>query len=179
MTALQCVLPCPVCRESYQKYSRDKLPKVLPRDMGDFVVDVHDMVNLKLDKPAAEEPASVWKERQLTKFSRDGYASYVEDMFYFLFTVTANYPLAFTDRTTLAKHYEELFTQVAQAMSPHRPWGIQMTNYLALRPIGPTLEQGRNALMEWLYGLYRIVMPENQQHSLKTIQATMEKIRRH
>jgi hypothetical protein len=148
----------------------------------DWVVDIHDRVNLKLDKPAAEAPAPEWKEFQLQYFSQASYASYVEDMFFFFFTLAANYPLVWTQDTHMAKKYGEFFHTLPKAMA-HRPWGEKMAKYISSHPLNDqVLSGGRQALMEWLYGMYVAVLGPVRDgekiESFKTITKTMERMRK-
>jgi len=170
---LRYLLPCPYCRESYRRFSRD-LDQVPAENMGDFFVEMHDCVNLKLEKQSALLPASAWAVIKLEEFREIGFPSYVEDMFFFLFTLAANYPLAFTPETQIEKHYRDFFQTLPMAMI-HRPWGKIMHEYLKENPITTALA-GRRELTKWLYGMYRRVVPDAKE--FETIVRTMNKMRK-
>jgi len=193
MEILCYILPCPTCRKSYRKFSRS-LPLTNPEHVGDWLVEIHDCVNLKLEKPAASVPDPIehWKNFQVAKFAnipevsdghekQVGYASYVEDMFFFLFTLAANYPLTWTQDTQVADKYREFFQTLPKAMM-HRPWGRKMADYTSQRPLtNEILSSGREALMKWLYGIYLQVPIQGEQiekPSFEVISKTMEMMRK-
>jgi len=173
MDLLRYILPCPTCRESYRQFSKN-LDQVPAEHIGDWVIDIHDRVNLKLDKPAADEPAAHWKDFQLHQFARNGYASYVEDMFFFFFTLAANYPLTWTQNTQVAEKYRDFFETAAPTAMAHRPWGKSMQKYLESHPLDLS---GREELMQWLYGMFTAVMPAPHP-TMETIQETMALMRK-
>jgi hypothetical protein len=178
MEILCYILPCPTCQKSYRKFSQITLPleKVDSKKIGDWVVEIHDCVNLKLDKPTASDPDPIqhWKNFQLKRFAREGYESYVEDMFFFLFTLAANYPLAWTRDTQVAEKYRDFFHTLPEAMA-HRSWGRKMVPLTE-----EILSGGRELLMKWLYGMYLaqpMLVAKDRKQSFETISKTMEMMR--
>lgn len=63
LRALRHILPCPVCRRSYCVISRD-LEDVDDSKVADYVLQLHDKVNCKLNKETSSKNWVFWKERQ-------------------------------------------------------------------------------------------------------------------
>lgn len=148
---LRTVLPCPACRDSYTTYCHPALQKCT--DLGLFVCQVHDQVNLKLDKPAAKHGAKEWCRAQRAFFGEQGWDAYVEDMWFFLFAVAANYPRDFCLQTRMASRQRAFFQTLGTAMA-HQPWGRQMQRYVQAHPLTDAIMSSRESLMRWLYGMY-------------------------
>lgn len=121
-------------------------------------------------------PAYTWTTIKLKELSEAGFSSYVEDMFFFLFTLAANYPRAFTPDTQAEKYYRRFFQVLPETMR-HRPWGETMREYLRENPLserGPLT--GRDQLMQWVHGMYTRVVPDPK--PLGVIRDTMEQMRK-
>lgn len=177
LQVLRCILPCPNCRASYRIFSRG-LSAVEPEDVGEFVIHIHDSVNIKLEKDAANFPAESWLNYQIVRFAEEGYASYVEDMVFFLFVLAANYVPRFTKDTELEKYYREFFTLLPVAMS-HRPWGATMASFLEAYPLKDSVLCGREDLFIWVYALYQAIYKANlEQWSQESIRGTVESLRK-
>lgn len=176
---LKCVLPCPSCRESYTAFCNQSLSLCEPKHIGEYACQVHDRVNLKLDKPACEHPPEYWIAQQRHYFQQHGWHSYLEDMWYFLFVIAANYPTRFCLDTRISRKYREFFTTLPAALA-HRPWGREMAEHMIKYPLDDAALSGRLALMQWLYsmytaaanGKYMVLQPWD------VIDRTMESIRR-
>ena len=155
--------------------------------IADFVLDVHDAVNIKLDKPAAVFPARAWKRYQMETCAEKGYGGYVDDLFFFLFTLALNYPVRFLRDTQLQRRYREFFDTLPQAMV-HRPFGQTMARYMIDHPLRDEVElDGREALFWWVYDMYRAVFDQrgkerqtagNRIHDADTVRKSIEAMRR-
>ena len=153
---LMSLLPCPTCRASYQTYCREMLPGCAHADLGDYVCRVHDKVNLKLEKEACHRDAEYWKRARIHEFQQAGWsdASFVEDMFYFLFAVAYNYPHHCGTDTHVSRKYREFFTTLPRALA-HRPVGKCIQRYVEAHPLEACDRlANRKNLLTWLYGMY-------------------------
>lgn len=176
LKALRHILPCPKCKRSYCVISRD-LNEIDHKDIADYVLQLHDKVNIKLDKENAKYPWTMWKKYQLSQFREDGYFSYVEDMFYFLFVLACNYPTQYTEETEQQEWYGYFFQNLPLSMN-QRKWGQIMEKFMRRNNLKQAL-RSRQKLVEYVYDLYVLVLPEeNQITSLETICETIETIRK-
>lgn len=162
------VLPCPTCRESYQEYCKILgLTQCRLDQLGDFVCNVHDKVNLKLNKPAKDFPADFWKFQLLENPNEIDPSQKVFDMFYFLFAIAANYPARWAFGTQLSKHYQEFFTTLPRAIN-HTAIGKCMEEYIRRVPLTNLVLANRSRLTRWLYGMFsKCAYPSNGKDDLK------------
>lgn len=174
---LQSVLPCPSCRISYQSYCNKSLASCELPFVGDYACQIHDRVNLKLEKEACSYPSDYWKLQQVANFEKGGWDSYVEDMWYFLFTLAANYPAQFALDTRVRDNVRAFFQTLPLALE-HRPWGQYMKRYLQTHPLHDSVMATRKDFMQWLYEMYaNSGLTASEVQSLEVIQRTMESIR--
>lgn len=176
LRALRYILPCPKCKRSYCVISRD-LSDVHYDDVGDYVLKLHDKVNVKLDKENAKYPYTMWKKFKMSQLRENGYFSYVEDMFYFLFVLACNYPTQYTEETETQKWYLYFFQHLPLAMN-QRKWGQTMEKFMRRNSLRHALKS-REKLVEYVYQMYMLILPdESEKHSLDTICETIETIRK-
>ena len=176
LRALRHILPCPVCRRSYCVISRD-LEDVDESQVADYVLQLHDKVNCKLNKETSSKNWVFWKERQCEYFRRNGYRQYLEAMFYFLFVLACNYPTTFTLDTETNKWYEHFFRNIPLSMR-QRQWGKIIEKYMRRNSLSEALKS-REQLLNYVYGMFELTLPEMSKHlSLEKICQTVETIRK-
>ncbi len=165
LVLLKKILPCQKCRRFYQEFVRDNLEKC--DNLGEFLCDLHQKVNVKLGKGTLRS-AEEWKKYYIDKYMLEGWNVYVDDLFYFLFTLAFNYPQDWAHTSQIAAAYAEFFTLLPQAI-PSEKFQSCFELQIKLRPLQEEVLRTRQALVTWIYEIYKACVPAEQQKSLEVI----------
>lgn len=176
LQALRAVLPCPTCRASYQDYCKSSLHECEPDMLGDYVCQLHDKVNLKLEKPAASKTWEHWKQERLEHFRANGWSCH-EELFYFFFVLAYNYPRRFARGSNVAAKHKAFYESIAHSFT-HTNLGKCMASYVDNNALTDTVLSARVRLVSWVYDLYTACATMRPLQSLAKIESAMEAIRK-
>lgn len=144
------ILPCRYCRESTTDFTK-KHP--LRGDAGQWMYDIHNMVNDKLRKQAAEDPAVIQPGPDPSfDCVRDRYMAMKPTHVPgrdFLFSVAFNYPDK--PESTDMSNQREFVHALAEAY-PFAPLRKVFKSYLKKNEV---VLENRNRYMHWMYGLLK------------------------
>jgi hypothetical protein len=176
---LKKILPCPKCRRSYQEFTRGALDDCDAKNVGKFICELHHLVNAKLGKTSTLiRPAEEWAQYYADKCTIDGWNAYLDDMFYFLFTLAFNYPEDFAHSSRIAAAYAEFFNLLPKAI-PSEKFQQCLELQMKLHPLegedgSGAILRTRQTLITWLYEIYKACVPPSQQQPLDKITEAME-----